>query len=94
MVIVCNVGTRSDDGDTVHESVGGYYDNNNQYCYAIREHVAERPGFSVGHGSVARGSSSWTRRPLPSRHRYHSGATATTAAVMGEDMDMSYEVCQ
>ena len=81
----CDAGTSSDDDDAVaHESVSGYYDNNNQYCYTVREHV-EYPDVSIGTG--ARGSSSLTRRPLSShRHHYHP------AAALGEDMDMSYEV--
>lgn len=78
-----DAGTRSDDDDVVHESVSGYYDNNNQYRYRVREHV-EHPDVHVGVGT--RASSSATRRPLSShRHRYHH------AAELG-DMDMSYEV--
>ena len=93
LVMVCNVGTVSDDGDTVHDSVSGYYDNNNQYRYKTRdrEHVAEHPYTRVDHWRGARGSSSLTRRPLPSHHRYHSAAAA---AVLEEEVDMSYEVCK
>ena len=71
-----------------HENVRGYYDNNKQYHYAIVDHVPEHPDISVSSGSGAR-STAFRRRPL-SRHRYHSGATATTFPE--EEMDMSYEV--
>ena len=81
----CDAGTSSDDDDDVaHASVSGYYDNNNQYCYTITEHV-EYPDVRVGSG--ARGSSSLTRRPLSSHRRHYH-----PAAALGEDMDMSYEV--
>ena len=89
MVIVHNTGTGSDDDSVVHKSVGGFYDNNNQYCYKRVEH----PDVHVSHDRRTRGSSSLTRRPMSSHHHYHSASTATAAAVLGEDLDMSYEVC-
>ena len=75
-------GTRYDD-DAIHESVGGYYDNNNQYHYRIQE-PEEYPDVRVDFGS--RGSSSSTRRPLSTHHHHYH-----PEAVLG-DVDMSDEV--
>ena len=79
-------------GDSVrrnaHEDIEGYYDNNNQYRYSIREHVVEPPDASTSYGSGARGTTSLTRRPL-SHYRYH---TATAPGFPGQEVDMSYEV--
>ena len=77
-------------GRNVHEEVEGYYDNNNQHKYRIREHCSAYHGATVGSG--VRGTSSSMRRPV-SHQQYSSGATATVEAFPTEEVDMSYEVC-
>lgn len=68
----------------VREDVKGYYDNNNQYHYTIRENFTEHPGASVGYGGGVSGTS------LHRLHHHYRGATAATFS--GEEIDMSYEV--